>query len=126
MSREIDMDNPEAWSEDDRRYLQERGQLPADVENVLPKGVQPGTVKDLPNYGDVHTWPPADSEHEVMLGGKYKEYREQTAEELRAELRNRSMPTSGTKGELIYRLLEDDDSEDEEFEESAEEQEDVS
>jgi hypothetical protein len=122
MSRDIDMTDPEAWTDDDRRYLQERGLLPADVENVLPSGVQPGTPQDLPNYGDVHTWPPPDNEHEVMLGGKYLEYKERTPAELKDELRSRGLPASGTKGELVYRLLEDDErpvEEDEEFEEGA-------
>lgn len=120
MSRTIDMEDPGSWTEEDRRYLQDRGQLPADADNVFTKGVQPGSAPLGENYGDVHTWPPQDNEHEVMLGGKYKEYREMTQDDLKGLLRDRQLPVTGTKGELIYRLLEDDDTEvDEEFDEGA-------
>ena len=121
MSRTIDMSDPEAWDEDDVRYLRDRGQLPEGHEEPMPTDV---TTVPLPetNTGDANTWRGRD-EDGANFGGPEDAYKRMTVEQLKQELSLREMPVSGTKNELVYRLLADDskpvpgaEEEDEDFE----------
>lgn len=116
MSRQIDVSDPESLSVEDRLYLQYRGQLPEGAEPVLITGQHPNDVPLAPNTGNVNTVPAY--QEEIVLGGKFKEYDGMTVNELRRELEDRNLATSGTKGELVFRLLSDDAKpDDDEFDE---------
>lgn len=106
MSRQIDVSDPGSLSTEDRIYLQSRGNLPEGAEPVLITGQHPDDNDLPPNTGTVNTVPMY--QEEIELGGKFKEYSDKTPGELKRELEDRGMATTGTKGELVFRLLSDD------------------
>lgn len=106
MSRQIDVSDPEALSVEDRLYLQYRGQLPDGADPVLITGQHPDDAPLPENTGTVNTLPAY--QEEITLGGKFKEYDAMTVPQLKRELEDRNMATTGTKGELVFRLLSDD------------------
>lgn len=94
MSRQIDISKP--LSKADRQYLQDRGRLPEDVEPVT-------------DDDDASDSSPADEGEDVA-------YEDMSKDALQAECAERELPTSGNKETLIARLVEDDESEDEDDE----------
>lgn len=107
MSREINMDDPSSWSDEDRKYLQDRGKLPVDVPHVRTSAPEPTLA---PNTGDVDTWVETpdvvfDDEEELPEDASYSDM---TVSQLKAECRRRELPVSGTKDELAERLTQDD------------------
>jgi hypothetical protein len=107
MSRQIDMSDPDSWSEADRQYLQDRNMLPADQINVGPAQVHPQMNVDGPIVPPAGT-PNMDSEDDVLFDGKADEYDDMNVDELKNALRERGLAVSGTKNELVYRLRADD------------------
>lgn len=106
MSKQIDMENPDGWSDEDKLYLQNRGMLPADMEQELIPGVQVGNAPLPPNVG--HAGLVRVDEDALKMKGAFDDYKSMTPDELKTELRERGLPATGTKGELVFRLLEDD------------------
>lgn len=114
MSKEIDMENPEAWTDDEIVYLRDRGRLPRDFDKsrVPTDDLDPQlNLDDTPARGDVGTLPPpvfdgepADEEEIIE-----EDYEAQTVPELRKELESRGLETDGNKPDLVARLEEDDD-----------------
>lgn len=120
MSREIDMEDPGSWDEDDIRYLGERDRLPADMlDQYQPKTPQQMNLDQLANTGDANTAGISKDEHEARVAASAEDeddeglelpYEQHTNDELRAELARRDLEVSGNKAELIERL-EDNDAE---------------
>lgn len=113
MSRQIDMSDPDAWTEDDVRYLQDRDQLPDDYKGYLPPPQVAGVPPLGENTGTVNANPVRDGDKAVFEGTREEEYRNMTTTQLKDELRSRGIPSTGNKQELVYRLLADDASGDE-------------
>lgn len=96
MSRDIPMDRP--LSESDRKYLEDRGSYPLidrldqEFGNISNDGEEPEDVFDGDDGDD----------------GPDPGYEEWTAEELREELRERKLSSTGTKAEMAARLREAD------------------
>lgn len=114
MSIEIDMNEPDSWSDDEIVYLRDRGLLPRDFDRskVPMDDLDPKmNLDDTPARGDVGTLPPPVFEgspgdpDEVIE----EDYEVQRVPELREELESRGLSTDGNKAELIARLEEDDD-----------------
>jgi hypothetical protein len=116
MSRVIDLSDPSSLSEEDIKYLQDRGRRPA---GIPPVGVgQPGVgypvesvpLEEVPHTGDVGANPP--NPHKGLVS-----YHGATVSQLQDEIRYRNQqnpeapPLSirGNKAELIAELEADDD-----------------
>lgn len=99
MSRNVDVSNPEDLSVADRKYLQDRGQL--------PEGVEPVTDAELNGEApDDSDQSPAATEDEP--------YDDMSKADLQAECDARGLPTSGNKDDLVARLVEDDEADEDE------------
>lgn len=105
MSREIDMSDPDSWSEDDVLYLRDRDRLPEDFPEPAPRPVL-NTALPERNTGDVDTL--TATRKSANFDGADDEYKGMTVRELQSELELRELPVSGTKDELIFRLMSDD------------------
>ena len=114
MSRKIDTSNPKSLSVEDRKYLQDRGRLPA--------GLKPVTDADLANAGNLidetestgdvgGSQPDSDLVSTDDEGGEEVAYEDMDKDDLKAECQERGLPVSGNKQDLIDRLIEDDESE---------------
>jgi hypothetical protein len=128
MSREIDLDDPDSWTDEDVQYLGDRQQLPGEMqqkwdESVLKEG-HPGLPEETPledqaHTGDANTAGISKEEHERRTAALAEEedeglsapYDDYTNNELRAELARRELDVSGVKDDLIARLNEDDENE---------------
>jgi SAP domain len=103
MSREIDMEN---LSDEDIIYLADRGRLPDDVDDPREQADMSEPVElDTEYIGDVGAM---EAESIVADEEVFSEYEDMTVNDLKAELSDRGLPTSGTKAELIARLEEND------------------
>lgn len=96
MAREIDFEN---LSNDDIHYLRQRSWL---VEEAELQGVE--GIRDLVANFDPNA---EEEDDETPL------YSEAKVDQLREELSNRGLDTTGNKAELIARLEADDESEEE-------------
>jgi hypothetical protein len=127
MSREIDMSDPGSWSEDDLLYLAQRDRLPDDLKReinnnpdslkALQEKLYPQTPLDeTPQSGTVlpatsNVADDAESDSDDDEGEE--DYDEGwTNDDRRTELTRRGLSIEGNKAELIARLVEDDQSDD--------------
>jgi hypothetical protein len=106
MSREIDLDN---LSEDDIIYLADRSRLPEGVDDprlaLEPEEATESVPLDTEYTGDEgQTWPTIQVDGEEV----FSEYEDMNVTDLKDELRDRGLSTSGTKAELVARLEESD------------------
>lgn len=85
MSREIDLSHPELLSDEDIQYLRDRGRV--DVIAML------------------NTLPPREQPAVEEVDEPYEKW---SNDELREELRNRSLSDEGNKKDLVARLEEND------------------
>jgi len=120
-------------SEDERRYLQDRGKLPKGVDGVEDNLDQPATVAEMAHTGTANTAGLTIEELEELLekmkseqqelpriedDGGIEELEDDEEEDLtyeemnndmrRAELSNRGLSVTGNKEELIARLRRSD------------------
>lgn len=100
MARELDFEN---LSSDDLHYLRQRSWLVQEAELLGVEG-----IRDLVANFDPDA---EDEEDETPL------YSAAKVEQLRAELSNRGLDTTGKKEDLIARLEADDEADDEDEEE---------
>lgn len=115
MSKVIDVNDPDSWSDDDVIYLRDRGQLPAGYELRSDLRIQPPAGPNLdeaPYAGDVNTYlgPTAGAEKDDGPMGVFMEeedYDSMSKAQLQAEARARNLDDSGTKAELVSRLQSD-------------------
>src|SRR4051794_31932388 len=106
MSKTIDLNDPQSWSEDDIVYLRDRGKLPSgyklssDLEISPPQGRK---LEDVPNLGDVGTYPEPGSvgSDEAPIGAFVDEpFEDMSKARLQAEARARGLDDSGNKSDL--------------------------
>lgn len=140
MSKEIDLEAPDTWTNDDLIYMRDRGILPPnfDRKGVPRDGLDPDNdfseTPALGSVGTASTGPTFDSsvvdeDDEILEGDEEDEtqrnlaedglYDEMTHDGLQEELRRRmaageDVKIGGTKKELVARLRENDDSESQE------------
>lgn len=119
MSRKIDLTNPDSWDEDDVLYLFQYDTKPEAVRAraeelgvTLPPVGGPGMAKAVP---DITAFSDEELQAEVERraattepGDLPDQYADWKKADLVAEAKNRDLPSSGTKEELVE-LLEADD-----------------
>jgi len=99
MSRVIDRDTP--LSDEDRAYLEERGRHGL-ISQIDRRTGAAGAQNAVPPEG-----PAPAAEADGMSEDEWNEYVDGlSVDELKAELRERSLSTSGNKEELQQRLLQ--------------------
>ncbi|MGE3487440.1 MAG: SAP domain-containing protein [Nitrospira sp.] len=119
MSRQIDVSNPENLSEEDRRYLQDRGLI--DTRQYLDYAARIQAAADAvaqkSNRGTLAQRMAAQEESrkalnvpEVPLLEEVDEpYDKWKVDDLRDECRARGLSDEGKKEELVARLMADDE-----------------
>ena len=90
MSKLIDTTNPEALTIAERLYLQDRGQLPAELAPISQE-------ERMASYADVELPPDTSNEYDGW-----------SRKQLCKELKRRKLPLEGTNTELSQRLQSDD------------------
>jgi len=121
MSRQIDVSNPEALSEDDVKYLQDRNRLDllAQIDHAAVLRSREGLKSANDRLGADNVkkrYDPVKEAQEkaarerarVETPDEVPPYEEWTRDELLAELGERKLPKQGKNQELIARLYEDD------------------
>jgi len=103
MGKNIDLSKP--LSDEDRAWLAERGaygdlRIADELSGVSAAAAEPVAAEEVPND---------DDDDSVVDSEAYGTW---TNAELRAELSNRELAVSGNKAELIARLEESDEGED--------------
>lgn len=96
MSKDIDTSDPKTLSDDDVRYLAERGRLPKGIPNPIKDPNRPA-LGDVLNTGDANTLAVTTEELEAELARRREAEGKQAAENLkkdRAELRREKSGTS--------------------------------
>lgn len=103
MAKHIDMDN---LTIDDLHYLAQRSWLVNEAEAAGYENIR-SLVANRDNIVE------ADLEEEELEDEEI-DYNDLKVEELKAELEKRELPTDGKKPELVARLVENDEEEEEE------------
>lgn len=103
MAKHIDMDN---LTIDDLHYLAQRSWLVNEAEAAGYESIR-SLVANRDNIVE------ADLEEEELEDEEI-DYNDLKVEELKAELEKRELPTDGKKPELVARLVENDEEEEEE------------
>lgn len=107
MSKTIDMEKPDAWTDDDIIYLRDRGRLPEgyDLPENLRQEPQAPPLDETPYIGDVGTVPDAPmSDGTTGTFVDDDDFNEMPKSRLQAEARARNLDDSGTKADLVERL----------------------
>lgn len=118
MSRQVDMSDPNAWTDDDIRYLGDRSLLPADMQaEYVPDLPGDLPLEDRAHTGDANTRGATKEQHEAAVAALAEDdyehleppYEQYTNDDLRAELVSRGVEElGGPKHELVARLEEND------------------
>lgn len=106
MSRQIDISNPENLSDEDRKYLEDRGR--GNIVAHLDYMARVQAASDSLERKRLETGKFPEPTPQVVAEEVDEPYEKWTVEDLREELKNRQLPQGGNKSELVERLEMDD------------------